>query len=114
MFVFTIPGNWKNVRGALPMSPRPVRRLNAATFRKLPVPPGVGSQLPLVHTGLPVIRGRVPPSPPVKSKPSVVDVLAPDQSPLTRAVSPDSCQPSSSPRVSALFQSELPLGRSQV
>src|SRR5688500_4138558 len=109
-----MPGNWKNVRGALPMSPRPVRRLNAATFRKLPVPPGVGSQLPLVHRTSPLIRGRVPPSPPVKSKLSVVDVLAPDQSPLTRAVSPDICQPSSSPRVRMLFHSRLPPGTSHV
>src|SRR5258708_7899464 len=114
MFVFTIPGNWKNVRGALPISPRPVRRLKAATSRKLPAPPGCGSQLPLVQTAVPLILGRVPPSPPVKSKLSVVDVLAPAQSPLTSAVSPESCQPSRSPRVNAWFQSRLPLGRSQV
>ena len=44
----------------------------------------------------------VPPSPPVKSKLSVVDVLAPAQSPLTSAVSPESCQPSSRPAAEAV------------
>ena len=44
----------------------------------------------------------------------VVDVLAPAQSPLTKPVSPDSCQPSSAPRVSQLFHMRLPAGTSQV
>src|SRR5262249_56100573 len=37
----------------------------------------------------------VPPSPPVKSKLSLVVRMTCAQSPLTRAFSPDSCQPSS-------------------
>src|SRR5258708_35685399 len=52
MFVFTIPGSWKKVRGALPISPRPVRRLKAATLKKLPTPTGGGSQLPLSQTAI--------------------------------------------------------------
>ena len=115
IFERTIFGDLKNVTGALPMSPRPVSRLKAATLKKLPVPPGVGSQLsPPEHMGSPLILGRTPPSPPVKSKLSVVDVVAPDQSPLTHAVSPESCQPSSSPRVIAWFHIRLPLGTSHV
>ncbi len=60
------------------------------------------------------MRGRVPPSPPVKSTLSVVEVLAPAQSPLTNAESPDSCQPSSRPRVTMLFHMRLPFGTSHV
>src|SRR5258708_27414035 len=61
MFAFTIPGNWKKQRGALPISPRPVRRLKAATLKKQPAPPGRGSQLALAEPAFPVVLGRVAP-----------------------------------------------------
>ena len=47
-FVFTIGGSRKKVTGALPMSPRPVRRLNADGVQVAAgVRPASGSQLPL-------------------------------------------------------------------
>jgi len=76
--------------------------------------PGSGLQSPLRQMTSPSIFGRVPPSPPVMSRLSVLDVLAPFQSPLTTAVSPDTCHPSSRARVRVLSHMRLPPGTSHV
>ena len=56
----------------------------------------------------------LPPVPPVKSKLSVVAITSRSHSPLTNAFSPETCQPSKRVRITALFQSLLALGTSQV
>src|SRR5262249_7474915 len=103
-----VPGSRITSFGALPTSPR----RGGVKAEVLNQRSGVLSSRG--GTGFPVIHKRAPSPPPVISGFPASEKEIPRGVPLTKAVTPESCQPSKIPRAKEWFQMRLAFGRSHV